>query len=101
MRADRETLVAVAKRHTAEKENSDRASLEEDPVCELANLGLSFRAKDAARACYTRFFGSFQPGIPDFELLTQWRKRRQYSLCPRPRPEDGQPFPCAPFEDHH
>ena len=76
MRADREALVAVAKRHARAEAEGDLATtlatLEDAPVYELATLGISFRGKDAARAYYEHFFGTFQPWIAGFELVIQW-----------------------------
>ncbi len=76
MRADHEALVAVAKRHAEAEANSDLATalatLEDEPVYELATLGISFRGKDAARRYYEHFFGTFQPWIAGFELVNQW-----------------------------
>ncbi len=76
MRADHKALIAVAKRHAEAEAKSDLATtlatLEDDPVYELATLGLSFRGKHAARSYYEHFFGTFQPWISDFELLNQW-----------------------------
>jgi hypothetical protein len=76
MRPDHETLVAVAKRHAQAEAEGDLATtlatLEDDPVYELATLGISFRGKDAARAYYEHFFGTFQPWIAGFELVNQW-----------------------------
>lgn len=76
MRADREALVAVAKRHAQAEAEGDLATtlatLEDDPVYELATLGISFRGKEAARTYYEHFFGAFQPSIAGFELVNQW-----------------------------
>jgi hypothetical protein len=76
MRADREELARVARQHAAAEAASDiattLATLEDDPVYELATLGISFRGKDSARAYYEHFFGTFQPWIAGFELLGQW-----------------------------
>jgi mannose-6-phosphate isomerase-like protein (cupin superfamily) len=76
MRADREALVAVAKRHAQAEAEGDLATtlatLEDDPVYELATLGISFRGKAAARTYYEHFFGTFQPWIAGFELVNQW-----------------------------
>ncbi|HEY8121867.1 MAG TPA: hypothetical protein VII78_11165 [Myxococcota bacterium] len=76
MRADREALVAVAKRHARAEAEGDLATtlatLEDDPVYELATLGISFRGKLAARTYYEHFFGTFQPWIAGFELVNQW-----------------------------
>jgi len=76
MRADREALARVAKQHAAAEAASDLATtlatLENDPVYELATLGISFRGLDAARTYYEHFFGTFQPWIAGFELLSQW-----------------------------
>ena len=76
MRADREALIRVAKQHAAAEAASDLATtlatLEDDPVYELATLGISFRGTDAARAYYEHFFGTFQPWISGFELVSQW-----------------------------
>ena len=76
MRADREALVAVAKRHAQAEADGDLATtlatLEDAPVYELATLGLSFRGTDAARTYYEHFFGTFQPWISGFELVNQW-----------------------------
>ena len=76
MRANRETLVAVAKRHAQAEAAGDiattLATLEDAPAYELATLGISFRGKDAARTYYEHFFGTFQPWIASFELVNQW-----------------------------
>ncbi len=76
MRADHEALVAVAKRHAEAEANSDLATtlatLENDPIYELATLGLSFRGRAAAQTYYEHFFGTFQPWIAGFELVNQW-----------------------------
>ena len=76
MRANREALVAVAKRHAQAEAGGDiattLATLEDAPVYELATLGISFRGKDAARTYYEHFFGTFQPWIASFELVNQW-----------------------------
>ena len=76
MRADREALVAVAKRHAQAEAEGDLATtlatLEDAPVYELATQGISFRGKDAARTYYEHFFGTFQPWIAGFELVNQW-----------------------------
>lgn len=76
MRASREALVANAKRHAQAEAEGDLATtlatLEDDPVYELATLGISFRGKDAAQAYYEHFFGTFQPWIAGFELVNQW-----------------------------
>ena len=76
MRANREALVAVAKRHAQAEADGDLATtlatLEDAPVYELATVGLSFRGKDAARAYYEYFFGTFQPWIAGFVLVNQW-----------------------------
>ena len=76
MRANREALVAVAKRHAQAEADGDLATtlatLEDAPVYELATVGLSFRGKDAARTYYEYFFGTFQPWIAGFELVNQW-----------------------------
>ena len=76
MRADREALVAVAKRHAQAEAEGDLATtlatLEDEPVYELATLGISFRGKAAARTYYEHFFGTFQPFIAGFELVNQW-----------------------------
>ena len=76
MRASREALVAVAKRHAQAEADGDLtttlATLEDAPVYELATLGISFRGKDAARVYYEHFFGTFQPWIAGFELVNQW-----------------------------
>jgi hypothetical protein len=76
MRADREALIAVAKRHAQAEAERDiattLATLEDAPVYELATVGVSFRGKDAARTYYEHFFGTFQPWIAGFELVNQW-----------------------------
>jgi hypothetical protein len=76
MRADREALIAVAKRHALAEAEGDLATtlatLEDAPVYELATVGISFRGKDAARTYYEHFFGTFQPWIAGFELVNQW-----------------------------
>jgi len=76
MRADREALVAVAKRHAQAEAEGDLATtlatLEDAPVYELATIGISFRGRDAARTYYEHFFGTFQPWIAGFELVNQW-----------------------------
>ncbi len=76
MRADREALVTLAKRHAQAEADGDLATtlatLEDAPIYELATLGLSFRGKDAARTYYEHFFGTFQPWISGFELVNQW-----------------------------
>jgi hypothetical protein len=76
MRMDRDALVAVAKRHAQAEADGDLATtlatLEDDPVYELATLGIAFRGIDAARAYYEHFFGTFQPWIAGFELVNQW-----------------------------
>ncbi len=76
MRADHEALVAVAKRHAEAEAKSDLATtlatLEDDPIYELATLGISFRGKAAAKTYYEHFFGTFQPWIAGFELVNQW-----------------------------
>ncbi len=76
MRASREVLEANAKRHAQAEADGDLATtlatLEDDPVYELATLGISFRGKDAARTYYEHFFGTFQPWIAGFELVNQW-----------------------------
>ena len=76
MRANHEALVAVAKAHAEAEARGDLATtlatLEDDPVYELATLGISFRGKAAARTYYEHFFGSFQQHIAGFELVNQW-----------------------------
>jgi hypothetical protein len=76
MRANRESLIAVAKRHAEAEAKSDLATtlatLEAEPSYELASVGLSFHGMDAARSYYEHFFGSFQPYISGFELVNQW-----------------------------
>jgi hypothetical protein len=76
MCADREALIAVAKRHAQAEAEGDLATtlatLEDAPVYELATVGLCFRGKDAARTYYEHFFGTFQPWIAGFELVNQW-----------------------------
>lgn len=76
MRADRETLVAVAKRQARAEAEGDLATtlatLEDAPVYELATLGISFRGEQAARTYYEHFFGTFQPWIAGYELVNQW-----------------------------
>jgi hypothetical protein len=76
MRADREALIAVAKRHAQAEADGDLATtlatLEDAPVYELATAGISFRGKQAARTYYEHFFGTFQPWIAGFELANQW-----------------------------
>ena len=76
MRANREVLVAVAKRHAQAEAEGDLATtlatLEATPVYELATVGISFRGKDAARTYYEHFFGTFQPWIAGFERVNQW-----------------------------
>jgi mannose-6-phosphate isomerase-like protein (cupin superfamily) len=76
MRAGRELLVANAKRHAQAEAEGDLATtlatLEDEPVYELATLGVSFRGKRAARTYYEHFFGTFQPWIAGFELVNQW-----------------------------
>jgi hypothetical protein len=76
MRADREALVRVAKRHAQAEAEGDLATtlatLEDAPVYELATLGISFRGKDAARTYYEHFFGTFQPWIAGYELVNEW-----------------------------
>ncbi len=76
MRANRQALVANAKRHAQAEADGDLATtlatLEDDPVYELATLGICFRGKDAARAYYEHFFGTFQPWIAGFEPVNQW-----------------------------
>jgi hypothetical protein len=76
MRATREALVAAAKAHADAEARGDLATtlatLEDEPVYELATLGISFRGKAAARTYYEHFFGTFQPWIAGFELVNQW-----------------------------
>lgn len=76
MRANREELARIAKQHAAAEAASDLATtlatLEDDPVYELATLGIAFRGRDAARTYYEHFFGTFQPWIAGFELVGQW-----------------------------
>jgi hypothetical protein len=76
MRADRDMLIAVAKRHSQAEAEGDLATtlatLEDAPVYELATVGLAFRGKDAARTYYAHFFGTFQPCIAGYELVNQW-----------------------------
>jgi hypothetical protein len=76
MRANREALVAVAKRHAQAEAEGDLATalatLEGEPIYELATLGISFRGQAAARTYYEHFFGTFQPWIAGFELVNQW-----------------------------
>jgi hypothetical protein len=76
MRADRDALLAVAKRHAQAEADGDLATtlatLEDAPVYELATLGISFHGKDAARVYYEHFFATFQPWIAGFELVNQW-----------------------------
>lgn len=76
MRADREALVAVAKRHARAEAEGDLATtlatLEDEPVYELATAGISFHGQEAARAYYEHFFGTFQPWIAGYQLVSQW-----------------------------
>jgi hypothetical protein len=76
MRANHEALIAVAKAHAEAEARGDLATtlatLEDEPVYELATLGVSFRGKAAARTYYEHFFGSFQRHIAGFELVNQW-----------------------------
>jgi hypothetical protein len=76
MRANHDALVAVARAHAEAEGRGDLATalatLEADPVYELATLGISFRGKDAARTYYEHFFRAFQPHIAGFELVNQW-----------------------------
>ena len=76
MRANREALIAVAKRHAQAEAEGDLATtlatLEDAPVYELATVGISFRGMAAARTYYEHFFGTFQPWIAGFELVNQW-----------------------------
>jgi hypothetical protein len=76
MRADREALVAVAKRHARAEAEGDLATtlatLEDEPVYELATAGISFQGREAARGYYEHFFHTFQPGIVGYELVSEW-----------------------------
>jgi hypothetical protein len=76
MRADRDALVAVARRHAQAEAEGDLATtlatLEDVPVYELATSGIAFRGKAAARTYYEHFFGTFQPWIAGYELVNQW-----------------------------
>ncbi len=76
VRANRDALVAVAKAHAESEAKSDiavtLATLEADPLYELATVGLSFRGKAAARLYYEYFFGTFQPWISGYELVNEW-----------------------------
>ena len=76
MRADRDALLAIAKQHAQAEADGDLATtlatLEHDPVYELATQGISFRGKDAARIYYEHFFGAFQPRIAGFARVNQW-----------------------------
>ncbi len=75
-RADREALVEVARAHAQAEADGNLeqtlATLEGEPVYELASVGLAFRGRAAARAYYEHFFGTFQPLIAGYELVNEW-----------------------------
>jgi len=63
MTASHESLVAIAREHSAAEGVGDLetvlGTLEDDPVYELQPVGLEFRGMDAVRAYYDYFFSTF------------------------------------------
>ncbi len=76
MSKTREELIAIAKTHAASEATGDLAAtlatLEPEPLYELATVGLAFRGMQAAHRYYEHFFGVFQPQIAGYELRGEW-----------------------------
>jgi hypothetical protein len=76
MARSRAEQVAIAKAHAASEAAGDLeatlATLDRDPLYELASVGLAFRGLANARRYYEHFFATFQPTVAGYELRNEW-----------------------------